>query len=432
MFNYKTKNHLFFRLSLCLLPFFSPISLVGSFLFSIKSTFDSNISLNTYLKTLNLTYPCILLTLFTCLASCMGASNKLEAFAVSMNFIPFFLLFFAVFNTFDTYKFKQFLTCILISSIPVILLAIIEFLFNQYGYYDVSRFISQDFQIRHSGSSSVFNNSNFLAGYLVILLGLSLGILVGYNKKYCNYLNLLGNLSESQSLFLIKTYVCFNILAIVCSQSRNGLLVSLVMICSYAVICNKSKNSLYFAVCLLVLITSFFYSEKYINEIRYLSGELSLTPSMAREIFTFATDSRTEIWGIAVSLGKQRPFLGWGLGNYKLLYPVQSIGIPNHPHNLWLMLFVETGIMGLVSFNVFVGHILCQSFRRMHLINKEEKSILISCLMPFFASVVFHFFDCPLFDARINCLNWIFLAGIFSLSRRAPQHNTALEPTHER
>jgi len=425
----RIKNYLLFRLSLCSLVFISPISLIGFFIFSINNTFARNIYSNISFN--SLTYPCILVTCFIFLSSCIGADNKLEAFIVSLNFIPFFLLFLAVANTFNTYKFKQVLICILVTSIPVIFFAIIEFAFNQYGYYNTSRLISQDSQIRYPRSTSVFDNSNGLASYLVILLAISLGIFIEHTKRYIYNPNLLANLYNNKVLFLTKTYICFNILAIGCAQSRNGFLVASIVMIFASTLILKFKD-LYFLICLLIIATVCFYSLKNITLMRHLGGELSLTSSMAREILTFATDSRTKIWEIAISLGKQRPFLGWGLGNYKLLYPVQSIGTPPHPHNLWLMLFAETGLMGTVSLNIFVGHILCQSVRRIHLIEKEKQSILIIFLMAFSASVMFHFFDCPLFDARINCLNWIFLAGIFSLSSRASPHNTALEPTSQK
>jgi O-antigen ligase len=273
-----------------------------------------------------------------------------------------------------------------------------------------------DSGIRHPRSSSVFDNSNVLASYLVVLLGISLGMLTKYypkNPRNCS--GIFGNLYGNQVILLIKAYIFFDLIAIVCTQSRNALLVTVILFCTSIVF--LKLGNLHFSSLLIVTIIGFCLL-KNITLIRYVSGDLSLTSSMARELLTFATDSRTKIWEVAVSLGKERPFLGWGLGNYKLLYPVQSIGTPPHPHNFWLMLFAETGIMGTVSLNMFVGSILYQAVRRIDMIEKEEKSILISYLMAFSASVIFHFFDCPLFDFRINCLNWIVLAGIFSLSSK--------------
>jgi O-antigen ligase len=398
---------LLFRLSVCLLPFVSLASLIGFSLFSVKNIFKK-IFLTTYSRKLIYTY--ILIVSFLFLVSCIGSYDKLESFSVSMNFYPFFLFFIAILNTFNAYMFKQISIYILISSTPVMLLTIVEFAFNQYDFYDL--FFKHS--LKHPTSISVFTNSNFLAGYLVILLGLSLGALIGCEKyNYC--LDSSVKLSNSRSLFLIKTYVCFNLLAISCSQSRNGLLVSIIILCLYSAMSNKSKN-LYFACFMLILIVTCFYLTKNVAMFKYYSGEFPLTPGALKEISSFSIDTRTRIWRIALSLGEQKPLFGWGFGSYKLLYPIQDIGAPSHPHNLWLMLFAETGIMGLISLNVFIGYILYRSIKRIHLIGEEERSILISYLMSFSSSIMFHFFDCPFFDARINCLNWILLAGIFFFS----------------
>ncbi len=414
----QVRHYSLFQCSLFLLPFIPPISLAGFFIFSIKNAFsfssENNIHANTYFKLL--IYPCILMTCATFLLSCFAAYNKLEAFTVSLNFLPFFLLFLAVASTFNSHKYKWALNCILIASVPVIIFATIEFAFNQYGYYNIDRFILQDPGIRHPRSSSVFDNSNVLASYLVVLLGISLGMLTKYYpKKHKDYSGIAERFSDHQSILLIKAYICSDLIAIICTQSRNALLVTIILFCT-STIFFKPRN-LHFAFLLIITILGFCLL-KHVTLIRYISGDLFLTSSMARELLTFATDSRTKIWEVAVYLGKERPFLGWGLGNYKLLYPVQSIGTPPHPHNFWLMLFAETGIMGAVSLNMFVGSILYQAIRRINMTEKEEKSILISYLMAFSASVMFHFFDCPLFDFRVNCLNWIFLAGIFSLSSK--------------
>ncbi|WP_310422866.1 O-antigen ligase family protein, partial [Chamaesiphon sp. VAR_48_metabat_135_sub] len=397
----KTEHPLFY-LSLIVLPFFSPLSLVGFLFFSIKTIFDRHIYLNTYLK--SVAVPSVLAISAIFVSSCLTAYNKAEAFTVLFNFLPFFLLFLAGAKIFTPKNLEQALTCILISSIPVIILAIIEFTFNQYGWYSTDRLIFPNVGIRYPRSSAVFENSNGLASYLVTSLGISLGMLIKYSqyRNKQNACQIRGSFTDSQLILLIKTYICSNLLALTCTQSRNAFLAAIVLI-FITIIISKFRNLNFFS-SLLVFTVIGFCLLKNITLMRYINGEISLTASMSREILTFATDSRTKIWKFAILLGNQRLFLGWGLGNYKLLYPVQSIGTPPHPHNLWLMLFAETGIMGLASLNIFVGSILYQAVRKIHSIEKEKQYVLISYLMAFLASIMFHCFDCPLFDARINCI----------------------------
>jgi O-antigen ligase len=422
----KTEHPLFY-LSLILLPFFSPLSLIGFLFFSIKIIFDRHIYLNTYIK--SVAFPAILAICAIFVSSCLTAYNKAEAFTVLFNFLPFFLLFLAGAKVFTTKNFEEILACILLSSIPVIILAIIEFTFNQYGWYSTDRLIFPNVGIRYPRSSAVFENSNGLASYLVTALGISLGMLIKHGKclNKQNIYQVRGSFTDRQLILLIKIYICSNLLALTCTQSRNAFLATITLICVTIVI-SKFRNLNFFCGLLVFTVISFCLL-KNITLVRYLNSEISLTASMSREILTFATDSRTKIWKFAILLGNQRLFLGWGLGNYKLLYPVQSIGTPPHPHNLWLMLFAETGIMGLASLNIFVGSILHQAVRKIYSIEKEKQYVLISYLMAFLASIIFHIFDCPLFDARINCINWILLAGILSLSvpKNSLKHRSFLQ-----
>jgi O-antigen ligase len=65
--------------------------------------------------------------------------------------------------------------------------------------------------------------------------------------------------------------------------------------------------------------------------------------------------SRLEIWQANIDMIKERPFLGWGYGNYKKFrdfyyqrYP--EVSITSHSHNNFLQVWVDGGVLGLGAF----------------------------------------------------------------------------------
>jgi O-antigen ligase len=129
------------------------------------------------------------------------------------------------------------------------------------------------------------------------------------------------------------------------------------------------------------------------------------------------------VWQIALELIGDRPWLGWGLGNYKILYPSfphdPEYDVVFHPHNFWLLLGAEAGIPVAIAFTVWVGY-LCYRAVRVLLQNQLEppvRSILLAYLLGFAGCIAFAFFDVTFYDARTNIVDWVLLAGIYSLTQ---------------
>ncbi|PIE66215.1 MAG: hypothetical protein CSA26_01360 [Desulfobacterales bacterium] len=83
------------------------------------------------------------------------------------------------------------------------------------------------------------------------------------------------------------------------------------------------------------------------------------------------TDSRLlHLWPAAISVFKEMPLLGIGVGGFH--EGVQSLGISLpppwdsivHPHNIYLQLACETGIVGLGLFGVWIGSSLWWSWKK--------------------------------------------------------------------
>lgn len=76
--------------------------------------------------------------------------------------------------------------------------------------------------------------------------------------------------------------------------------------------------------------------------------------------------TRQEIWQTSLILIKERPVIGWGLGNFQESYRSHTRHITLTPlewfvvkaHNLYLNLWIEVGLLGLLTFLYFIGRYL--------------------------------------------------------------------------
>ena len=134
-------------------------------------------------------------------------------------------------------------------------------------------------------------------------------------------------------------------------------------------------------------------------------------------------ESRLVIWRIALDLMRERPWLGWGLGNYKFLYPSRIVGLNlqetyvGHPHNLWLMWGCEGGIVLMLTFSFWVGYLCFRGVEALILrqLERGDRAILLGYLAAFWGCIAFALFDVPIFDARLNVMGWVLLGGIYIL-----------------
>lgn len=106
----------------------------------------------------------------------------------------------------------------------------------------------------------------------------------------------------------------------------------------------------------------------------------------------------------AVSIGKQFPFTGVGLGNYYDHLPsfmknrrYQMVGQNKdffdatllYPHNLFAQVFVETGLLGLLSFLFILGVFVKTDFE----ILRNNRSLSKALVISFWALILYSMFN---------------------------------------
>ncbi|MCY7273653.1 MAG: hypothetical protein LH702_07890, partial [Phormidesmis sp. CAN_BIN44] len=90
------------------------------------------------------------------------------------------------------------------------------------------------------------------------------------------------------------------------------------------------------------------------------------------------------------------------------------------PHNLLLMMSAEAGIPAALWLYGLVGWVMAQGVLALRIMN-GDRLIYFTFLMAFSACTLFSFLDITLFDARINTMGWILLAGIWGVASRTIQ-----------
>ena len=125
---------------------------------------------------------------------------------------------------------------------------------------------------------------------------------------------------------------------------------------------------------------------------------------------------RTNIWKNALKMATEKPIFGYGVRNfpdyysqYFSKYEIQNSLIGGNFHNIFITVFVSSGIVGLVAFMMLLGYII-QRFVRYLFISKKNSDKLVMIL--FFGMLFGQLFESQIMYSTnfINIMFW-FVAG---------------------
>ena len=217
-------------------------------------------------------------------------------------------------------------------------------------------------------------------------------------------------------------------------QSRGALLSLLLMIGLYSFFATRGsivKRFLTFIVAGL-LITATNIGLSYATSI-YISSETATVFDLNKGQSYAETDSsitkkngelhliettpsgRTYIWKNAIKMGSAKPILGYGVRNvpdyyteYFSKFEIQNSLIGGNFHNIFVTIFVSSGVLGLVSFLLILGYVI-KRFLTYLIVSKKNTDKLIMIL---FFGILFG----QLFESQImystNFINIIFWLSI--------------------
>ena len=144
-------------------------------------------------------------------------------------------------------------------------------------------------------------------------------------------------------------------------------------------------------------------------------------------------EGRLQIWSDTLRMLRARPIFGSGLRAYETA--MQAYVSPGHkpelyPHNLFLAMWVELGLLGLIAFVVLLATLLWRGWSSYARADGFARPLLWGTSAAFLAVAVHGMFDTPYFNNDISVEFWLVaaleIAAILFLVKRATR-NTALE-----
>jgi O-antigen ligase len=353
------------------------------------------------------------------------AQNHLEAFLGTANFLPFIALAIAFsFLIKTTSQLRQLAWLLVVPSLLVSFLGLGQ-LFCAWSSPTWLEHIL-GWRLVEGGEptgrmSSVFMYANILAVYLVVVFVLALGLWIDAFQIWWQDV-------KKRSFNLVLTLLTFILivdgLALLLTNSRNAWGLAILTCVAYALYLGwhwlvigvgAAVSNILWASWgpspgrewLRGIVPAFFWAR--------LSDEMY--PD--RPIATLRSTQWRFVWNMIF----ERPWTGWGLRNFTLLYQAKMGLWLGHPHNLFLMLLAEIGLPGTILLCGLVGWILMRSLK---LIASQEsffskqinpkkinqKLIFFSYLLAFISCILFNFFDVTVFDLRVNTIGWLLFSAI--------------------
>jgi O-antigen ligase len=372
----------------------------------------------------------ILLIITACFAVLPG-----EAFLGLANLLPFFALFAAFSELIQTpQQLRQISWLFVMSSVPVFLVGLGQQFCSWQGPAILHDFLGWGLQLHGNPPgrmSAVFMHANLLAFYTIIVFILALGLFIeryeeGRRKKEE------GRGEKEEGHFPITDYrlpitdyrlpllflslvIVGNGVALIFTNSRNAWGLAVFACLAFALYLGFKKLIVIVTTITGLILWSAFgpnpvksWLQKIIPPFFWARLNDQMYPD--RPIATL----RTTQWQFTLNMIQQRPFTGWGLRNFSPLYEVVTHENIQHPHNLFLMLTAETGIITMLLFCGMIGVIMTQAclFLIQSYRESQHNLILFSYTIAFTSCIIFNMMDVTLFDLRSNTLGWLLLSAI--------------------
>ena len=183
--------------------------------------------------------------------------------------------------------------------------------------------------------------------------------------------------SKLEKLYnIIFTAICF--LTVLLSGER---IVFLIFVSSFLIIVFINfgiKKSFFFSLIILTTVFFFIQNNKSTNNRAIIFYE---------NIRNFQNSDHFKLFTSAYNIWDQNKLFGVGLKNYRLVCDVKTIDpitmqntlCSTHPHNAYLEIMSEAGLIGLILFIIFFFFIFLYIIKNMKLINSNFKGLFYGC-----------------------------------------------------
>ncbi|MEL7009372.1 MAG: O-antigen ligase family protein, partial [Cyanobacteria bacterium J06588_4] len=225
--------------------------------------------------------------------------------------------------------------------------------------------------------SSVFIYANFLAIYLAIAFTLTIGLwCLTWRQKTARL--------KTPALILLGSILLADLSGLILTSSRNAWGLEIFSFMAYALY--FGWRSLVWAVtgCATAILWASFAPNLGGTQLRYVVPAF-IWQRLSDRLYDRPIETlRITQWQFCWDLIQQRPLVGWGLRNFTPLYDAKYSLWLGHPHNLFLMLGAETGIISLVLLLAIAATVMFQGTKLLtSWSNDESRLILFSYLVAF-------------------------------------------------
>lgn len=247
----------------------------------------------------------------------------------------------------------------------------------------------------------------FLAPIVIMLVAYGLQLVAQKNKSG----------KDKFLLFALSFSLLFNLLTVYFSGSRGALLAIVCGVVFYLIVrfWPWIKTKIWVKISLFSIIIF-----AVISAIIVFKPNFSLDPAVGGRITT-SNNIRYEIWRTSFELGGNSPVLGLGLGNFQQSFSnltQDRINYPEYispwaltPHNLFLMFWLSTGILGLIAFIWFLVTFFKNGFKNA---SSPTSLLLLSGMVVIIAQGLV---DTPYFKNDLSLLFWLIFASMLLLNK---------------
>lgn len=269
------------------------------------------------------------------------------------------------------------------------------------------------------GQVTVDNRVVGIFGYSPNYTALFLAPIAGMLMAYGLQLTAKKNKTKTDLLviFAFSFSLLANLFAIYFSGSRGALLAVGCSLVFYFVVRFWSwiNTKMWVKISLFLVITI-----AIISAIIVFKPNFSLDPAVGGRVTT-SNNIRYEIWRTSFELGGKSPIFGLGLGNFQQSFSnltQNRVNFPEYispwaltPHNIFLMFWLSTGILGLIAFVWLLIIIFKNGFKN---ISNPISLLLLSGVVVIIAQGIV---DTPYFKNDLSLLFWLIFAYMLLLNK---------------
>jgi len=166
----------------------------------------------------------------------------------------------------------------------------------------------------------------------------------------------------------------------------------------------------------IILVASWLFSVK----VGYMSLPFLTKYSVGESAIDLGVAGRAAYWQGAWDMFRARPLFGWGAGTYGVVYPQFQQGVllyAKYPHNAYLEMLAETGIIGALPFFLLLGSIVgvgMIALRNFMVRQEGQLRLRLVIFSGILASLIHNGFDIDWHFGSIAVIFWIFSGLLFS------------------